>query len=101
MTPQVSPATLPRSPLGLLAPAILLLAVLAAYSNTPGNTFTLDDAHSIQNNPTVRSLRNVPRYFTDASTFSPLRANLDYRPVLQTTYALDYALADALYPKER
>jgi tetratricopeptide (TPR) repeat protein len=89
------PARLP----GLLAPILCLLTVLAAYSNTPGNAFTLDDAHSIQGNPAVRSLSNIPRFFTDVSTFSPLKANQDYRPVLVTTYALDFVLSAKLYPE--
>ena len=80
---------------GFTALAFVLCAAAAAlaYGNSLDNEFALDDAHTIQSNAWVRSLGNVPRFFTDASTFSTLRTNVDYRPLLQTTYALDHALS--------
>jgi Flp pilus assembly protein TadD len=77
----------------VVAAVLCALAVALAYANSLGNEFALDDGHSIQSNAWVRSLRHVPRYFIDASTFSTLCGHVDYRPLLQTTYALDYALA--------
>jgi tetratricopeptide (TPR) repeat protein len=71
---------------------VLLLAVCCAYANSFQNSFHLDDFHTITDNPAVRSLRNVPRFFTDATTFSVLPANRTYRPMVSTTLALDYAL---------
>ncbi len=44
----------------------------------------------------MRNLASVPRFFTDARTFSTLSTNVDYRPVLQTTYAIDHALSRRL-----
>lgn len=78
-----------------LAPILLALAVAAAYSNTPGNAFALDDWHTIQQNPWIRrlDLPTIRRYFTDASAFSVLKTNLDYRPVLLVTYAVNYAIS--------
>ena len=81
---------------GLLTVGALVLCTLAvalAYGNSLHNEFALDDAHTIESNAWVRSLTHVPRYFVDASTFSTLRTNVDYRPLLQTTYAVNYAIS--------
>jgi len=79
----------------MTAAALVLctLAAALAYGNSLGNEFALDDAHSIQSNAWIRSLAHVPRYFVDAATFSTLRTNVDYRPLLQTTYAVNYAIS--------
>ena len=71
----------------------LLLAIGLAYANSLQNSFHFDDFHTVADNPAIRSLRNVPRFFTDATTFSVLPANETYRPVVSTTLAVDYALA--------
>jgi hypothetical protein len=71
--------------------ACALLA--AAYANHFSNAFHFDDGHTIVENPYVRSLRFVPRYFVDATTFSVLPLNQTYRPVLQSTFAVDYRAA--------
>lgn len=68
----------------------VLLAIWLAYSNSFQNEFHFDDFHTVVNNPAIRSLRNVPRFFTDATTFSVLPANRTYRPVVSTMLALDY-----------
>jgi protein O-mannosyl-transferase len=64
--------------------------VLAAYANHFRNGFHFDDGHTIVDNIYVRDLRHIPRYFTDATTFSVLPLNQTYRPLLQTTFAIDY-----------
>lgn len=71
---------------------IVILAVVcfAIYSNNFEHAFHLDSAHVIVNNPSVRSLKNIPSYFADPATFTSLRTNVDYRPVLQISYALNY-----------
>jgi hypothetical protein len=76
------------------AAVLCLLAVAIAYGNSLPNEFALDDAHTIQSNPWIRRLEHVPRYFVDATTFSTLKTNVDYRPLLQTTYAFNYAIAN-------
>jgi len=75
-----------------VAAAVVVAVVLAAYANHFRNGFHFDDDHAIVANPFVRSLRFVPRYFVDATTFSVLPQNQMYRPVAQTTFAIDYAL---------
>jgi len=57
-----------------------------------------DDSHAIQDNIYIRNIRNIPRYFTDATTFSVLPLNQSYRPLLQTTFAVDYWLAGGYKP---
>jgi tetratricopeptide (TPR) repeat protein len=78
-----------------LAVAALLLV---AYSNHFRNGFHFDDSHSIQDNIYVRELKHIPRYFRDATTFSVLPLNQSYRPVLQTTFAIDYWLGGGYNP---
>ena len=95
---ETSPVSAPATRRGGGMPgivALVLCALLAtlAYANSLDNEFALDDAHSIQSNAWIRSLAHVPRYFVDAGTFSTLRTNVDYRPLLQTSYAVNYAIS--------
>jgi tetratricopeptide (TPR) repeat protein len=84
---------------GVYAAAVCLLALLlGAYGNHFHNGFHFDDAHAIVQNSFVRDLRFIPRYFVDATTFSILPLNQSYRPVLQTTLAIDYRLAGGYNP---
>jgi len=86
-----------------LAFALLCVSALAllgsAYANFFDNAFHFDDGHVLVENLFVRGLGNVPRFFTDASTFSKLPANAAYRPLVTTSLALDYALAGGLSPR--
>ena len=72
---------------------IVVAAVFVAYYNSFKNGFHLDDFDGLVTNPWIRSLKNVPRFFVDPFTLTTIRANCDYRPVLQTTYALNYAIS--------
>jgi tetratricopeptide (TPR) repeat protein len=92
-SPIAPPSSPRRTLIAWLAPILCAVAILIAYSNTPGNSFQLDDWHTIQDNPWVRSLSNIPAYFRDAKTHSVLAANVDYRPIIQVTYAIDYAIS--------
>ena len=75
----------------------LLATLLLAYSNHFNNPFEFDDSHTIETNSAIRDLRNIPRFFVDATTGSTLK-NSDYRPVLTTLNTIDYALAGGLNP---
>src|ERR1017187_1363367 len=72
--------------------------ILFAYANSLHNEFHFDDGHVIVNNVYIRSLRNTPRFFTDAHTFSSLPQNATYRPLVTLSYAIDYASGDGLDP---
>jgi hypothetical protein len=75
-----------------LCEALVALVIGAAYANSFQNSFHFDDFHTITDNPAVRSLHNVPRFFTDTSAFSVLPANRTYRPTVSTSLAIDYAM---------
>ena len=76
-----------------------LLLVVIAYANSFRNSFHFDDSHVVENNLYIRSLRNVPRFFVDAHTFSSLPQNSTYRPLVSLTLAIDYALGHGLDPR--
>jgi len=76
----------------------VLIAVCGAYANSFQNGFHFDDFHTVVDNPAIRSLSNIPRFFTDTTTFSVLPANRTYRPIVSTTLALDYALGHGYTP---
>jgi tetratricopeptide (TPR) repeat protein len=73
--------------------AVLALGIGLAYGNSLGIGFYFDDAYGISNNVALRSLRNIPRFFTDPFTLTTVRENVDVRPVLVVTYAVNYAIS--------
>src|SRR5207237_4210795 len=78
--------------------SLLFLALLGAglaisYRNSFGIGFYLDDSYGIASNPAIRSLRNIPLFFTDPFTLTTMQENVDIRPVLVTTFAINYALS--------
>ena len=79
-----------------IACGIALLVTVAAYANHFHNDFHFDDSHTIQNNAFIRSVRNIPLFFTSTTTFSSLPANQSYRPLVTTTLAIDYRLGGGL-----
>jgi len=82
----------------ILGGALLLAAILVAYSNHFHNGFHMDDGHAIVNNISIRDLRNIPLFFRDATTFSVLPSNQSYRPLVSTLLAIDYCLAHGFEP---
>ena len=78
--------------------ALAAALVVLAYSNHFENEFHFDDGHTIVDNPAIRSLANVPRFFTDSGTFSILPTHEVYRPVLTASLAVDYRLAGGYHP---
>ncbi len=77
-------------------PEVFLIFVVAAvvlvYLGSLDNSFHYDDGHSIQRNPHIRDLANLPRFFTDTSLFSENPEYAMYRPLVLTSHALNYAL---------
>jgi len=92
--------TIPQAPRvkEILLTGLMLGAVFLAYANHFHNAFHFDDSHAIVDNPYIRSLKNIPRFFTDAGTFSVLPANRTYRPIVSLSLALDYWLGGGLEP---
>ncbi len=78
----------------IVSPAVILLTVIAiCYVNSLGNGLHFDDWHVIEKNPAIRSLAQVPGLFTNPHAMSVLRSNIDLRPLLMTTFALNYAVS--------
>src|ERR1700682_2769452 len=73
-----------------LAACFAALAILVTYSNHFHNSFHFDDSHAVIENVYIRDLHNIPRFFTDATTFSSLPANQTWRPIVSLSLALDY-----------
>ena len=74
-------------------PVVIISALaFAVYANNYRHAYHLDDAYTLLNNPSVRSLEQVPRYFVDPATYTSLREQADYRPILQVSYALNYRM---------
>ena len=73
----------------------LLLAVViaAAYANSLGIGFRFDDWHVVEDNPHIRSLGHIGRFFVDPNTTSVLHENKDLRPLLMVSLALNYAVS--------
>ncbi|MBI5695510.1 MAG: tetratricopeptide repeat protein [Nitrospirae bacterium] len=71
----------------------LFVLVFAAYSNSFNCAFQFDDNHQIVENPGVRSLSNIPRFFRDADISTILPAGKRYRPVTVSTFALNYTVS--------
>lgn len=87
----------PRQPAWLgedrLVGLLLVLAVVATYAVAVlGAGFHFDDGHNCRDNPSIRSLANVPLFFTDPTTWSSEPGNVMYRPTLLVTYAVDHAV---------
>jgi len=76
--------------------AVLFLIVCIAYSNHFTNGFEFDDSHSIVNNGFIRSIKNIPLFFTDVKYSGTNPGNQGYRPVYVTLNAIDYWMAGGL-----
>ena len=75
--------------------SVLLLGLLVGviYGPSLRAGFHYDDFHSVVNNPHIRSLERTADFFRDPSLFSVNAESAMYRPVLLTSYALNYWLA--------
>ncbi len=67
---------------------IFVCLLFFSYQNHFDNPFFFDDEHTIVNNTAIREV-NIPKFFTDGTTFSTLPSNQSYRPGLTTLNALD------------
>src|SRR2546423_4343805 len=71
--------------------------MLAAYWNHFGNGFHFDDQHTVIDNAAIRKV-DLPRFFSDARTFSHEPKGQSYRPLVTASLALDYWLSGGLKP---
>jgi len=70
---------------------VVALAAALAYANAFGNQFVYDDILVIRDNPRIRSLGNVPGFFA-SSYWGRAGALALYRPLVVTSYALNFAI---------
>jgi len=71
----------------------LVCLPIAVYLNSLQNPFHYDDIHSIVDNPHIRQLGNIPGFFADPTLFSAQAENAMFRPLLLTTFAVNYAIS--------
>jgi len=77
---------------------IMVVVTTITYRNHFDNSFHFDDFHTITENPHIRSLKNIPSFFVDATTFSSIPQNQSYRPIVTTSLAIDYWLSKGYDP---
>jgi len=73
--------------------ALLALGIIASYSSSLEIGFYFDDTYGISGNPAIRSLRNIPSFFTDPYATWTEHTQVDMRPVLLISYAVNYAIS--------
>ena len=71
---------------------LLVFATVMAYRGVIANGFVVDDYHTVQTNPALRSLTMWPQWLTSVEAASSFRGAKNYRPVLIASYGLDHAL---------
>jgi protein O-mannosyl-transferase len=73
--------------------AFLLVLVLGSYSNSFNAGFQYDDFHQLVKNANIRTLGNIPGFFTNASIGSYFAGSKGYRPLTTASFAVNYALS--------
>ena len=72
--------------------SILALAVLSHVNSIPGS-FHYDDAHSIVDNPAIRTFETMLRILYDPAVFSGDPSMAMYRPLVVLSYVFNYAMS--------
>lgn len=70
---------------------IIIGAGIVLFFNTLQNQFVFDDESVVQGNESIQSLSSIPKYFTADEGFHKVIGKY-YRPIVSSTYAIDYAL---------
>lgn len=71
--------------------ALTAAIAFAVYANSLTNEFVFDDESVVVGDPSLTSLSNIPKYFTAQEGFHKVIGRY-YRPLVSTTYNLDYTL---------
>lgn len=70
---------------------IIIIWCTIIYFNSLDGEFVFDDESVVQNNLSIRELNNIPKFFTGEEGFHKVIGRY-YRPVVSTSYAIDYWL---------
>lgn len=70
---------------------IIILITYLIFQNSLSGEFVFDDESVIVNNQSITSLSSIPKFFTAEDGFHKVIGRY-YRPIVSTTYALDYSL---------
>jgi len=74
--------------LSLRTVAIRIAVIVGiVYASSLGGSFHFDDSHSVESNLAIRSLKNIPSFWTDPRTSSFIAENRVYRPLVYTFYS--------------
>ncbi len=76
----------------LIAFALITGSLLLFYANSFQAEWHYDDFHHIKENINIRKVDNLDDFFTDPTTFSRNPNTRMYRPLLLSTFAINYAL---------
>ncbi len=71
---------------------IFIIITFVAYGNILTNKLFYDDEELIYQNAYVKDLRNFPKFFTENMVAGAGKTSNMYRPILLTSFALDYAV---------
>ena len=71
--------------------AIIVIWTLLIYYNSLNGEFVFDDESVVQNNESITSLSNIPKFFTADEGFHKVIGKY-YRPIVSTSYTIDYAI---------
>lgn len=70
---------------------IIALVAFAVYANTLLNEFVYDDELLVSEDSSITNISNIPKFFTGQAGFNRV-FNWFYRPIVSTSYAIDYAV---------
>ncbi|MCM2280089.1 MAG: tetratricopeptide repeat protein [Oligoflexia bacterium] len=62
------------------------------YASSLTGAFHFDDSHSVESNLAIRSVLNIPSFWTDPRTSSFIPENRVYRPLVYTFYSFCWAI---------
>jgi tetratricopeptide (TPR) repeat protein len=79
----------------LKAAVFVFIASFLLYIRSVGFGFVMDDVFQILENPSIRDLSNIPRFFSEpvwAALGHKPSGNIFYRPMMYALYSLEYAV---------
>jgi len=75
-----------------LYPIILVVILFVVFAPSLNGNFHYDDGHSILRNPAIGSIAHIPSFYIDPRLFSENPDYAMYRPMVLTSYAVNYTI---------